>query len=352
MKKQRRLDTAKESNKISRQATDAVVVLLSGGLDSCVAATLEAQNPHALVSLFSIYYGQGGFAEMVQAEQIANHLFDTYPTVIRHFQMFIGGRARLDKNNSIDERKGIYEKFDRIDQKAMGFETSIVSGTVENLPGYGGIRELLSSLSTNEQALDTLANIVAGSLANAQGFVGWRSPKRGYSAHGLPNGYPSTRDEAFTLLGAAGVEAMLLEYHWLKRGRVVLSTTNDDIKNFPDINPDTYTHHINTILAQKEVPRRYEKPIYVKLPLINLTKDEVVKIGKAIQAPIELSWSCYFGEPNKPCYTCDQCEWRIEAFGKAGIKDPLYERTHKPSKEHPTKKIVFDPAKRFGTEYK
>lgn len=48
-------------------------------------------------------------------------------------------------------------------------------------------------------------------------------------------------------------------------------------------------------------------------PLINLYKHNVVKIGIAIKAPLELTWSCEKSGV-EPCLQCFQCKERNEAF--------------------------------------
>lgn len=211
------------------------VVLLSGGLDSCVAATMKAQEPGTQVHLLSIWYGQGGFAEVVAAERMADKLYDEYSNVVEHTQLFIGGRTRLHRDKGIDVRDGNYEKLNGIDKIGLRFKTSIEEGSLKRTKGYRQVRDLISYLTEDDKAKDCLAELVLGSLVNMQGFVGWRSPQKGYASYGLPNGYPSTRDEAFTLLGVAGVEAKLLEYPKTEYGEVVLSTNRDDLENFPDI---------------------------------------------------------------------------------------------------------------------
>jgi len=234
------------------------VVLLSGGLDSCVAATMKAQEPDTQVHLLSIYYGQGAeAAEKQQSALVADRLKELYPNVVEHFYLTINGEARWNK---------------------------------------------LRDYETAQKQI--------------QGFVGWRTPYGGWHKAG----YPSTRDEAFSLIAAAGLEARLREYPNMIQGEVVLATTKEDLYNFEDIEPIVYETYLNEVLARKMMPRE-GKAMRIVLPLIGLMKHEVVRKGVEIKAPLELTWSCYFGNPGKPCNGCDQCYWRAEAFKKAGVPD-------------------------------
>jgi len=232
-----------------------VVCLLSGGVDSTVAAVLKAKEPDTLVALLSVYYGQGAEeSERLQSAKVADWLKDHYPNIIEHFCMRIDGEVRWTK----------------------------------------GVQRI------------------------ARGFVGWRSPEGGWSQ----SGYPSTRDEAFTLIAAAGTERFLCDIPGTTSGEIVLATTGEDLCNFEDIEADTYTCHLNAVLARKMMPRG-GKPMRIDLPLIEMTKAEVIRKAMEIGAPLELTWSCYFGEPGKPCGACDQCIWRKKAFEGAGILDPV-----------------------------
>lgn len=60
-------------------------------------------------------------------------------------------------------------------------------------------------------------------------------------------------------------------------------------------------------------------------PLIKMNKTDIVKRGLKIDAPLELSWSCYEGK-EKPCGICESCLRRIRAFETVGIKDPQIEK--------------------------
>jgi 7-cyano-7-deazaguanine synthase len=57
-------------------------------------------------------------------------------------------------------------------------------------------------------------------------------------------------------------------------------------------------------------------------PLIRLTKADIVRQGLALQAPLDLTWSCYQGE-ELACGVCDSCQLRLRGFAQAGVPDPV-----------------------------
>lgn len=63
------------------------------------------------------------------------------------------------------------------------------------------------------------------------------------------------------------------------------------------------------------------KTLEVRAPFIGITKAEVVKIGLSLNAPYELTWSCYEGG-DKPCGKCATCLDRAKAFSENGVCDP------------------------------
>jgi 7-cyano-7-deazaguanine synthase len=61
--------------------------------------------------------------------------------------------------------------------------------------------------------------------------------------------------------------------------------------------------------------------IRIEAPFSNLQKSEVLKIGKQLGVPFDLTWSCYRGE-EKHCGRCESCLNRKNAFKEAKIDDP------------------------------
>lgn len=62
-------------------------------------------------------------------------------------------------------------------------------------------------------------------------------------------------------------------------------------------------------------------PVEIRAPFVDMTKDEIVKLGLKLQVPYELTWSCYMGN-ERPCLECGTCLERTEAFLMNNAKDP------------------------------
>jgi len=68
------------------------------------------------------------------------------------------------------------------------------------------------------------------------------------------------------------------------------------------------------------------KRVQVEMPVGNLMKHEIVKLGLELDAPLDKTWSCY-EDADKPCGICGPDYMRRVAFKMNGVKDP-YEYFH------------------------
>jgi 7-cyano-7-deazaguanine synthase len=60
----------------------------------------------------------------------------------------------------------------------------------------------------------------------------------------------------------------------------------------------------------------------IEAPLGHLMKHEIVKMGLALDAPFDLTWSCYRGG-EEHCGHCGPCFMRRKAFERNGCSDPV-----------------------------
>ena len=63
-------------------------------------------------------------------------------------------------------------------------------------------------------------------------------------------------------------------------------------------------------------------PVRVIAPLLRKSKADIVRLGKELEAPLDLTWSCYKGGA-KACGQCDSCLLRLKGFKEAGHADEI-----------------------------
>jgi 7-cyano-7-deazaguanine synthase len=63
------------------------------------------------------------------------------------------------------------------------------------------------------------------------------------------------------------------------------------------------------------------RPIFIRTPLIGLTKPDIIRAATGWGVPLELTWSCY-GNGEQPCGDCGACRIRAIGFAEAGVPDP------------------------------
>jgi 7-cyano-7-deazaguanine synthase len=126
------------------------------------------------------------------------------------------------------------------------------------------------------------------------------------------NVWVPARNVVFLSIGAALAENYRYDL-------VVTGFDAEEAATFPDNTPE-FVERFNEMLKFGTLTH---SSIYT--PLISMSKEEIVKRGLAIDAPLEWSWSCYEGGES-PCGVCESCLRRKRAFELAGAKDPLLER--------------------------
>jgi len=97
-----------------------------------------------------------------------------------------------------------------------------------------------------------------------------------------------------------------------------IGAVEEDSSGYPDCRRRFYDAFEKTI----EEGTKPDTQIKIITPLIELSKKKIILAGYALNAPINLSWSCYESE-DIPCGRCDSCVLRARGFNQAGIADPI-----------------------------
>jgi 7-cyano-7-deazaguanine synthase len=216
------------------------IVLLSGGMDSCVCAALAARD-YAAAALH-VSYGQ--------------------LTEARERQSFLAICQRLN----IQERLLVRN---------------------EALRAIGG------SALTDEN--------IAVPRANAAGHA---------PGHDIPVTYVPFRNAHFLAVAVSWAEVLGAE-------KIFIGAVEQDSSGYPDCRPAYYEAFNRVIKTGTK-----EGTIEIVTPLIRLRKAEIVRLGLELDAPFDLTWSCYKRE-DQACGVCDSCLLRLRGFAAAGARDPI-----------------------------
>lgn len=95
---------------------------------------------------------------------------------------------------------------------------------------------------------------------------------------------------------------------------IIVGWNGEEGATFPD-NSKEYMEKFNELIKEGS-----PEEIRIEAPLIDLDKEEIVKLGLEYDAPMELSYSCYKGR-DKQCGVCESCMRRKRAFENLGIND-------------------------------
>ena len=220
------------------------VVLLSGGMDSCVcAATACKQHGTHHVALLHASYGQRtesrearAFREIADFYGIAQRLM----VQLDHFRA-IGGSALTDASIAVPEN-------------GLGSD------------GHGSA---------------------------------------------IPVTYVPFRNAHFLSVGVSWAEA-------IGASAIYIGAVAEDSSGYPDCRPEYYRVFQELV----RVGTRPETQIEIVTPVIELKKNEIIRKGIELGAPLHLTWSCYQND-EEACGVCDSCLLRLRAFSEAGVPDPI-----------------------------
>lgn len=136
-------------------------------------------------------------------------------------------------------------------------------------------------------------------------------------SHGIPITYVPARNTIFLAFALALAERNEAE-------NIFFGANQVDYSGYPDCREE-YIHAFEQManLATKAgVEGRLKTKIHV--PLIRMTKAEIIKKGIELRLDYALTWSCYDPRPGGlACGRCDACQIRLKGFQEAGWKDPI-----------------------------
>jgi 7-cyano-7-deazaguanine synthase len=156
---------------------------------------------------------------------------------------------------------------------------------------------------------------VFGGSALTSGIEVPKGRSAGEMGAGIPVTYVPARNTIFLSFALAWAEV-------LESSHIFIGVNALDYSGYPDCRPEfIQAYECMANLATKAgVEGRTRVSIHT--PLLQLTKADIVKLGKNLGLEFGLTFSCY--DPavdGRPCGQCDACLLRRKGFDEAGIED-------------------------------
>lgn len=156
-----------------------------------------------------------------------------------------------------------------------------------------------------------LAKIGGSSLTDYSMDIG----KADLEADEIPNSYVPFRNANILTACVSWAEVIGAE-------AVFIGAVFEDSSGYPDCRPNFF-EAFNSVIQLGTKP---ETNIEIKTPIIHMNKDEIIRKGNELKAPLNLTWSCYQNE-DEACGICDSCALRLRGFQNVGIADPIPYKT-------------------------
>ena len=130
----------------------------------------------------------------------------------------------------------------------------------------------------------------------------------------IPDSYVPARNTVFLSYALAYAESIHCE-------NIFIGVNSVDYSGYPDCRPE----YINAFekMANLAIKDAVEGKLKIKIdtPLIDLSKGEIIKMGKSMNVDYSKTLSCYDPQNGKACGHCDSCLLRKKGFKEAGIVD-------------------------------
>jgi 7-cyano-7-deazaguanine synthase len=210
-------------------------------------------------------------------------------------------------SGGMDSATAVYEAMDR------GYEPYLLH-TSYGQETEDKERECAEALATEVDAADFLhvetrhlAAIGASSLTDDEIAVA----EADMDSDEIPTSYVPFRNANLLAMATSYAEANDCE-------AVFIGAHSEDFSGYPDCRPAFFEAFQRVI----EAGTKPETDISLEAPFVEWSKTDIAERGLELGVPYEDTWSCYRDEA-PACGTCDACAFRLQAFQRLGVEDPI-----------------------------
>lgn len=137
---------------------------------------------------------------------------------------------------------------------------------------------------------------------------------------GIPVTYVPARNTIFLSFALAWAET-------LQCADIFIGVNALDYSGYPDCRPQYIEAFQRMANLATRAGVQGGQPLTIHVPLIRMTKAQIVREGLRLGVDYALTSSCYDpGPAGRPCERCDACLLRAKGFAEAAAADPLLQR--------------------------
>ena len=144
----------------------------------------------------------------------------------------------------------------------------------------------------------------------------------------VPKAAPSSTEIPITYVPARNTIFLSFALGWaevLEADAIFIGANAVDYSGYPDCRPEYIKAFEDMANLATKVSVEGKIRFRIHVPLIDLTKADIIRKGAELGVDYSLTWSCYDPVEEEgayvPCGRCDSCVIRAKGFEEAGIKD-------------------------------
>ncbi|MDX1745209.1 MAG: 7-cyano-7-deazaguanine synthase QueC [Halobacteriales archaeon] len=217
-------------------------------------------------------------------------------------------------SGGMDSATAVYEAMDR-GYDPLFIHTSYGQRTEDReFQCAQELAEIVDAVDFLHVETEHLAQIGASSLTDDEIAV----EEADMESEEIPSSYVPFRNANLLSMATSYAEAQ-------EASAIFIGAHSEDFAGYPDCRPAFFEAFQQVI----DVGTKPETEITLEAPFVEWSKTDIVERGLELNVPYEHTWSCYRAE-EPACGTCDSCAFRLQAFQRAGVEDPI-EYAERPS---------------------
>ncbi|WP_286667120.1 7-cyano-7-deazaguanine synthase QueC [Haloglomus salinum] len=215
-------------------------------------------------------------------------------------------RAVILVSGGMDSATAVYEAMDR-GYEPFFLHTSYGQRTEDR--EFACARELADTVGAEFLHVETehLARIGASSLTDEELEVA----DADLDSDEVPTSYVPFRNANLLSMAVSYAEANGCT-------AVFIGAHAEDFSGYPDCRPEFFEAFEQVV----DVGTKPGTDITIEAPFVEWSKTDIAERGLELAVPYEQTWSCYRSE-EPACGTCDACAFRLQAFQRLGVRDPI-----------------------------